>query len=186
MVVVSGSSLGAIPAECPSSGGWGWCCAVSGCHTGVTDAQVWRQSLVQALSLGSVPWWAALGCAEGQPWLCIAALQPCRCHWTAWEGEQHCRDQSSSSPALLGWHDLFFSPFLYLQRGLLHHSCSGDQLVMASTGLRASRDWAGAHGVTAWLWKAAACSGQLFSLKTTRQALGRRLLCFLGLPCGFQ
>lgn len=30
--------------------------AVSGCHTGVTDTQVWRQSLVQALSCALWPW----------------------------------------------------------------------------------------------------------------------------------
>lgn len=58
-------------------------------------------------------------------------------------GGQCCRDENTSGPALFGHHGLFFSPFLYLQRGLLHHSCSGEQSVMTSTGLRASRDRAG-------------------------------------------
>lgn len=60
--------------------------------------------------------------------------------------------------------------------------------MMTSTGLRASRDWAGACGVTAWPWKAAACSEQqLFSLKTTRQALGwGSFSVYLGTPVAFR
>lgn len=112
-------------------------------------------------------------------------IQCLRWHWKCWW--RGAVLQRIKIPFVLGflalfwWHDLFhcpfhcFSLFLYLQCGLLHQSCSGDQLVMISTGLRSRQIVLGhleslpngaGYGKHQLLFEQ-----QLLRLKTTRVAL---------------